>query len=57
MALGYLRRTLEDLSLPEAPRAQGNGAGMRAAAHGVVARSSADAAGNACKNALPTFRR
>lgn len=46
-AFGYLSRNPEDLSLPEAPRAQGNGAVMRAAAHGVMAPSPAEAADNA----------
>jgi ADP-ribosyl-[dinitrogen reductase] hydrolase len=46
-AFGYLRGHLEALSLPEDPDAQGNGAVMRAAPHGVMAGNSGEAAENA----------
>jgi ADP-ribosyl-[dinitrogen reductase] hydrolase len=46
-ALDYLKTHPEALSLPEDPDAQGNGAVMRAAPHGVKARSAGEAAENA----------
>ena len=46
-ALAYLRSHPDALSLPEDPDAQGNGAVMRAAAHGVAARDAGEAAENA----------
>ena len=46
-ALDYLRVHPGALSLPEDPDAQGNGAVMRAAAHGVQAGSAEEAAENA----------
>ncbi len=46
-ALDYLRGHPEALSLPEDPDAQGNGAVMRAAAHGVKAGGAEEASENA----------
>ncbi len=43
LALGYLRRHSEALSLPDKPEAQGNGTVMRAAPHGVMTRSPKEA--------------
>jgi ADP-ribosyl-[dinitrogen reductase] hydrolase len=53
-ALDYLRSYPEALSLPEDPDAQGNGAVMRAAAHGVKARGAEQAAENAWTEAMLT---
>ena len=53
-ALEYLRRHPEALSLPEDPDAQGNGAVMRATAHGVKAGSAGEAAENAWTEAALT---
>ena len=53
-ALDYLRGHPEALSLPEDPEAQGNGAVMRAAAHGVKAKDSEEAAENAWLEAALT---
>ncbi|MDP9438847.1 MAG: ADP-ribosylglycohydrolase family protein, partial [Actinomycetota bacterium] len=53
-ALGYLRRHPEELSLPETPDAQGNGAVMRAAPHGVMTRSPEEAYENAFAEAALT---
>jgi ADP-ribosylglycohydrolase len=53
-ALDYLRSHPEALSLPEDPDAQGNGAVMRAAAHGVKAGSAEEAAENARTEAALT---
>jgi ADP-ribosyl-[dinitrogen reductase] hydrolase len=53
-ALRYLRSHQEALSLPEDPDAQGNGAVMRAAAHGVKARGAGEAAENAWSEAALT---
>jgi ADP-ribosyl-[dinitrogen reductase] hydrolase len=46
-ALDHLRGHPNALSLPEDPEAQGNGAVMRAAAHGVKAKDAEEAAENA----------
>ena len=46
-ALDYLRSHPEELSAPEDPDAQGNGAVMRAAPHGVKTRTAEEAAENA----------
>jgi ADP-ribosyl-[dinitrogen reductase] hydrolase len=46
-ALGYLRNHPEVLSLPDDPDTQGNGAVMRATAHGVMAESPEQAVDNA----------
>jgi ADP-ribosylglycohydrolase len=46
-ALDYLRRHPEVLSLPEDPEAQGNGAVMRSAPHGVMTRNPEEAFENA----------
>lgn len=46
-ALEYLRRNPEAKFPPEEPESQGNGAVMRAAAHGVKARGATEAARNA----------
>ncbi len=46
-ALDYLRSHPDVLSLPKDPDAQGNGAVMRAAAHGVKVGSAKEAAENA----------
>lgn len=54
MAFGYLRRNPEALAPPEEPRAQGNGAVMRAAAHGVMAQSPDEAVRNAWAEAALT---
>jgi ADP-ribosyl-[dinitrogen reductase] hydrolase len=54
LALGYLRRHPEALSLPPKPDAQGNGAVMRAAPHGVMARSPEEAFENAFAEAALT---
>ena len=53
-ALGYLRAHPDALSLPEDPDAQGNGAVMRAAAHGAKARDAGEAAENAWTEAALT---
>ena len=53
-ALRYLRGHPEALSLPEDPDAQGNGAVMRAAPHGVKARDAGEAAENAWTEATLT---
>ena len=53
-ALDHLRRHPEALSLPEDPDAQGNGAVMRAAAHGVKSGSTEVAAENAWAEAALT---
>ncbi len=53
-ALDYLRSPPEALSQPEDPDAQGNGAVMRAAAHGVRAGSAREAAENAWTEASLT---
>jgi ADP-ribosylglycohydrolase len=53
-ALDYLRSHPDALFLPEDPDAQGNGAVMRAAAHGVKARSAEEAAENAWAEAALT---
>jgi len=53
-ALDHLRSHPDALSLPEDPDAQGNGAVMRAAAHGVKAGSAKEAAENAWTEAAFT---
>ena len=53
-ALNYLRSHPEALSLPEDPDAQGNGAVMRAAPHGVKAGNAREAAENAWTEAALT---
>ncbi|MDP9474173.1 MAG: ADP-ribosylglycohydrolase family protein [Actinomycetota bacterium] len=53
-ALDYLKRHPEALSLPVDPEAQGNGAVMRAAPHGVVSRSPEEAFENAFEEAALT---
>ena len=53
-ALDHLRRHPKALSLPEDPDAQGNGAVMRAAAHGVKAKDAGEAAENAWREAALT---
>ncbi|PLS84955.1 MAG: hypothetical protein CYG60_15080 [Actinobacteria bacterium] len=53
-ALGYLRGHPEALSLPDDPDAQGNGAVMRAAPHGVMTRSPKEAFENAFEEAALT---
>jgi ADP-ribosylglycohydrolase len=53
-ALDYLRGHPNALSLPEGPEAQGNGAVMRAAAHGVKAGDAEQAAKNARTEAALT---
>jgi ADP-ribosyl-[dinitrogen reductase] hydrolase len=53
-AFGYLRSHPEALSLPEDPEAQGNGAVMRAAPHGVMAGDAGEAAENAWGEAALT---
>lgn len=53
-ALNYLRDRPEALSLPEDPDAQGNGAVMRAAAHGIKADDANQAAENAWTEAALT---
>lgn len=53
-ALDHLRSHPEALSLPEDPDAQGNGAVMRAAAHGVKARAAGEGAENAWTEASLT---
>lgn len=53
-ALDYLRSHPDALSLPEDPDAQGNGAVMRAAAHGVKVGSHEEAAENAWTEAALT---
>jgi ADP-ribosyl-[dinitrogen reductase] hydrolase len=50
-ALGYLRSHPDALFLPEDPHAQGNGAVMRASAHGVKAADANDAAESAWREA------
>ncbi len=54
LALGYLRGHAEALSLPDKPEAQGNGAVMRAAPHGVMSRSPEEAFENAFEEAALT---
>lgn len=54
LALGYLRRHPGALSLPDKPEAQGNGAVMRAAPHGVKAGSPKEAFENAFAEAALT---
>lgn len=54
MAFGHLRSHREALSLPEQPHAQGNGSVMRAASHGVMARSLEEAVDNAWTEASLT---
>ncbi len=53
-ALGYLKGHPEALSLPDDPDAQGNGAVMRAAPHGVMSRSPREAFKNAFEEAALT---
>ncbi|MBA3616826.1 MAG: ADP-ribosylglycohydrolase family protein [Rubrobacteraceae bacterium] len=53
-ALDYLRGHPDALSLPEDPDAQGNGAVMRAAAHGVKATNAGEAADNTWTEAALT---
>lgn len=53
-AFVYLRGHPEALSLPEDPDAQGNGAVMRAAPHGVMAGDAGEAAENAWREAALT---
>lgn len=53
-AIGYLRNHPDALSLPEDADAQGNGAVMRAAAHGVKAVDAGEAARNAWREAALT---
>jgi ADP-ribosyl-[dinitrogen reductase] hydrolase len=53
-ALDHLRGHPEALSLPDDPDAQGNGAVMRAAAHGVKAGRAEEAAENAWREAALT---
>lgn len=53
-ALEYLRQNPEAQFPPEKPTAQGNGAVMRAAAHGVMARGASEAARNAWTEAALT---
>ncbi len=53
-ALGYLRSHPEALSLPDAPEAQGNGAVMRTAPHGVMAGGPEEAFENAFTEAALT---
>jgi ADP-ribosyl-[dinitrogen reductase] hydrolase len=53
-ALDYLRNHPEVLSLPDDPDAQGNGAVMRAAPHGVMAESPEQAVDNAWVEAALT---
>ena len=53
-ALDHLRGHPSALSLPEDPEAQGNGAVMRAAAHGVKAKDAEEAAENAWTEAALT---
>ena len=53
-ALDHLRGHPGSLSLPEDPDAQGNGAVMRAAAHGAKARDAGEAAENAWTEAALT---
>jgi ADP-ribosyl-[dinitrogen reductase] hydrolase len=53
-ALDYLRSHPDALSLPYDPDAQGNGAVMRAAAHGVMAGDAGEAAQNAWTEAALT---
>lgn len=54
IALDHLRSNPERLSLSEHPAAQGNGAVMRAASHGVMARSLEEAVDNAWTEATLT---
>ncbi len=54
LALGYLRRHPEALALPAKPEAQGNGAVMRAAPHGVMSRSPEETFENAYSEAALT---
>ncbi len=53
-ALDYLRSHPDALSLPEDPDAQGNGAVMRAASHGVVTRDANEAVENAWRESVLT---
>lgn len=53
-ALNYLRSNPEAIYQPEAPRAQGNGAVMRTASHGVMAQSPEAALDNAWAEAALT---
>lgn len=53
-ALDYLKRHHETLSLPEDPEAQGNGAVMRSAPHGVMTRNPEEAFKNAFAEASLT---
>lgn len=53
-ALRYLRNHPEALSLPDEPEAQGNGAVMRAAPHGVMTRDPNEAFENAFEEAALT---
>lgn len=53
-AFRYLRSHPEALSLPKAPEAQGNGAVMRAAPHGLKAGNAREAIENAWKEAALT---
>lgn len=53
-ALGYLRSHPDALSLPEDPDAQGNGAVMRSAPHGVKTQYASETAGNAWREASLT---
>lgn len=50
-ALGYLRSHPDALSLPDDPDAQGNGAVMRSAPHGVKTQDASEAAENAWREA------
>jgi ADP-ribosyl-[dinitrogen reductase] hydrolase len=54
-ALRYLRSHPEALSLPEDPGAQGNGAVMRTAPHGVKPGGTREAAENAWREAALTY--
>lgn len=54
IALDYLKNNREEDSLPERPAAQGNGAVMRAASHGILARSIEEAMVNAWSEATLT---
>jgi ADP-ribosyl-[dinitrogen reductase] hydrolase len=53
-ALDYLRSQSDALSLPDDPDAQGNGAVMRAAPHGMKARDASEAADNGWTEAALT---
>ena len=53
-AFAYLRSHPEALSMPEDPEAQGNGAVMRAASHGMKAKNAGEAVENAWMEAALT---